>query len=417
LSLTREIIMNEFYMDRHFKLWEENNKQINRVVFLTVVLSLALFIKVLIPFVDFSEDKKPVIQKSGALKVEKEIANEKIDIIKNTATVLEDVNKFIDLQPWQKEKKDLIKRYKDMRESPSADSYTREHYQQEANDTINRIAELLQKNILQPLQQSTVGIMSDPDNRDALVREVDSLEQFIADWKNEYINKNWYRTIDRKDITMYQLTESLNQRLGAFSDVVKRELMTVNTAMLAADKELKTLNAKIEMEADKLQLLDDELQKILPEWLRGLIRIEQVIQLLPATLLVAAVFVVGPGVSLTRHYEIYSSGKKFTREITEDPGMSTTWTLIYSGLTGTIMTKTAYTVFIILSWLLFEESMTLLLEWLSIDASTAWISSHGFWAAFLWLSRAVFVLLLAYIFIILKSKRMLSIDDEQFHGQ
>jgi hypothetical protein len=409
--------MNEFYMDRHFKLWEENNKQINRVVFLTVVLSLALFIKVLIPFVDFSEDKKPVIQKSGALKVEKEIANEKIDIIKNTATVLEDVNKFIDLQPWQKEKKDLIKRYKDMRESPSADSYTRERYQQEANDTINRIAELLQKNILQPLQQSTVGIMSDPDNRDALVREVDSLEQFIADWKNEYINKNWYRTIDRKDITMYQLTESLNQRLGAFSDVVKRELMTVNTAMLAADKELKTLNAKIEMEADKLQLLDDELQKILPEWLRGLIRIEQVIQLLPATLLVAAVFVVGPGVSLTRHYEIYSSGKKFTREITEDPGMSTTWTLIYSGLTGTIMTKTAYTVFIILSWLLFEESMTLLLEWLSIDASTAWISSHGFWAAFLWLSRAVFVLLLAYIFIILKSKRMLSIDDEQFHGQ
>ena len=91
--------MNEFYIQRHFKLWEDNNKLINRVVFLTVVLSLALVIKVLIPFVDFSEDKKPVIQAIESLKIKEEAANKEIAIINKTTKVLKSVDGFISQQP------------------------------------------------------------------------------------------------------------------------------------------------------------------------------------------------------------------------------------------------------------------------------------------------------------------------------
>jgi hypothetical protein len=82
--------------------------------------------------------------------------------------------------------------------------------------------------------------------------------------------------------------------------------------------------------------------------------------------------------------------------------MSTTWTLIYRGLLGSLVTIAAYTSFIIFTWILFEESMTLLSDWLSIDPSRAWLSTIEFWLAFLWLSRACFVVLLIYIFMSLK---------------
>lgn len=390
--------MNEFYMQRHFKLWEDNNKLLNRVVFLTVVLSLALVIKVLIPFVDFSEDKKPIIQVIESLNKEKLAANKKIEIINKTTKVLVDVNKFISRQPWQKDKHDLIKRYKNMRISPPAEGYSSERYQQEANDTINKIVDLLHENILTPLQRSTVGMDTEQTNPDRLIREVDSLTQSIVDWKKDNINKNWYRTIEGKDRTMRELTASLNQRLDDFSNVVENELDTVKRAKFTVDRELKVLNNKIVTEADKLQELDNELQKILPEWLRGLVEIEQVIQLLPVALPGAAIFVLVLGVSLTRHFNIYITGNKFTREITDDPGMSTKWTLIHRGFLGSMQTIAVYTLFIIFTWILFERSMILLLEWLAIDSSRAWIASDEFWTIFLWLSRAGFVLLLAFIF-------------------
>ncbi|MCK4674943.1 MAG: hypothetical protein KAT61_03440 [Gammaproteobacteria bacterium] len=389
--------MNEFYLQRHFKLWEDNNKLLNRIVFLTVVLSLALVIKVLIPFVDFSEDKKPVIQAIETLNVEKETTDKKIETIRETKKVLVGVNEFISRKPWQDEKRDLIKRYKDMRDSPPAEGYPRKRYQQEADNTINKIAGVLHKNIFTPLQQSTDGMGTDSANPDVLTREVKSLDQFIIDWKKEYINKNWYRTIGRKDTTMHELTASLNLKLNSFSNVVKSELVAVNRAKFKLDSELKVLNKKIVTEADKLKVLDDELQKILPEWLRGLVKIEQVIQLLPVALFGAAVFVLALGMSLTRHYNVYTSGNELTKHITADPGMSTTWTLIYRGSLGSLLTIAAYTLFVLFAWLLFEKSMLLLLEWLAIDPSGAWVSSHEFWVAFLWLCRAGFVLLLAYI--------------------
>ncbi len=388
--------MNEFYIQRHFKLWEDNNKLINRVVFLTVVLSLALVIKVLIPFVDFSEDKKPVIQTIESLKIKQEAANKEIAIINKTTKVLKSVDGFISQQPWQQEKKDLINRYKSMRISPPPEGYTRERYQQEADGTINKIADLLTENILNPLQHSIVGTDAVQNIPERLIREVASLDQFIVDWKGETINKDWYRTIQGKDRTMRELTENLNQRLDDFSRVVKAELAATKQAKSTVDKELKILNAEIVTEADKLQVLDDELQKILPNWLRGLVNIEQVIQLLPVALLGVAFFVLTLGISLTRHYNIYVTGKEFPRDITNDPGMSTTWTIIHRGFFGSIQTIAAYTLFIIFTWLLFERSMLLLLGWLSIDPSKAWVDSYVFWESFLWLSRAGFVLLLTY---------------------
>lgn len=398
--------MNEFYIQRHFKLWEDNNKLLNRIVFLTVVISLSLVIKVLDPFVDLSEEKNPIFEAVASLNQEKEIVNQKLLLIEQTAKVLEGVNAYISNKPWQKEKQDLIKRYQTMREG-----YTREQYQQTADNTINTITEGLHDNVLSPLQQSVESLADESARPQQLIQEINSLNQFIDDWKKNYTGKNWYRTIGRKDETMYRLTEDINQRLRQFSRVIKNELNVIEQKKTVVDKELGKLNAKIDAESDKLKELDKQLQKILPEWLRGFIKIEQVIQLLPAALLFAVTFVIFLGLSLTRHYRIYIDNQKIGSEITRDPGMSSVWTLIFRGFTGTLLTVAAYSLFIVFNWLIFERTMALFLDWLIIDPSHAWLSSLAFWEAFVWIGRAGFALLL--VFFITRTKSILHTDKSR----
>jgi len=395
--------MNEFYIQRHFKLWEDNNQLLNRAVFLTVVISLTLVIKVLDPFVDLSKDRIPVSQAVELLHQEKSVATQKIRYIEKTAGVLEGVNSYIDKKPWQKEKRDLIERYRRMNSSTPEEGFSRERYQQEADDTINRIDEQLHENVISPLQQSIDGIKTDASRPEKLIGEIGSLNRFIEAWKNEYIGKNWYRTISRKDMTMRELTSDLNHQLRQLSNVVKIELATVKQAKFKVDKELSILTDKINTESKKLEKLDENLQKVLPEWLRGFIKIEQVIQLLPAVLLGSAIFVVFLGLSLTRHYKIYVDSKKIGSETINDPGMSSTWTLIHRGFTGTLLTSVAYVVFIVFSWALYERSVGLLLNWLATDPADVWVSSITFWDIFLWAGRAGFVVLLVFMATRLKS--------------
>ncbi len=390
--------MNEFYTQRHFKLWEDNNRLLNRVVFLTVVISLTLVIKVLAPFVSFSEEKIPVHQAVESLNQEKAIVAEKLAYIEKTAGVLKEVNGFIARESWQKKKRELIQRFQRMR-----NGYSKEQYQQEADATIKQIAEELHKQVISPLQQSIDTIENKSARPEKLMRKITSLSDFIEDWQKEFIGRNWYQTINRKDRTMYELTAQLDDRLRELSWTVKSELKSIKQQRKKVDKELSLLSKKIAAEAQKLQELDDKLQKVLPEWLRGFINIEQVIQLLPAVLLSAAILIVILGLGLTRHYKIYIKNQNIGMDITTEPGMSSIWTLIYRGGTGTLLTIAAYTLFIVFSWVLYERAMQLLLNWLMIDPAPAWISSITFWESLRLAGHGGFILLLVFFFIKLKS--------------
>ena len=384
--------MDSFRLDRHFKLWEEYNKLIKRVVFLTVVLALAIVVKVLVPFVDHSEDKKPILQKIELLNAEKAQVNEKLEVIQRTEQVLEEVNRFIAAQPWQRKKEDLIRRYQRMRVG-----HSREEYQREADATIRNIAEMLRENIVNPLQQGSG--MADARGRDLarLHSEIQGLNDFIEEWQREYIGKNWYATINLKELTMSRLSRELNQHLDRFARFVRQELTAVKRAKQAVNQKLQSLSAQIDTEGSKLDDIEKELQSILPEWIRGLIDTYQVIQLLPIVLLFAAAYVLMVGMNLSRHYRSYITGKNFEESITNDPAMSSTWTLIPRGSLGTAHTLIAYTLFFLVVWVLFEKSMDLLLAWLAIDSSHAWIGATGPWKGFLWISRLVFLALIVYV--------------------
>jgi hypothetical protein len=390
------MVMEGFQLDRHFKLWEENNKSLKRLTFVTVVISIALIVKVLTPFVDDSGSKKPILQKIETLNAEKAVTTRKIQAIEKTESVLQDVNRFIAAQPWQKEKSDLIERYRRMNTTPSLERISPARYQDQADATMHTIGKMLREQILKPLRNSMAapGQAQDLGN---LNNAVTTLGRFIDGWESHYIGKNWYQTLNRKEATMLDLTKELNRRLSDFSAVIEHELQSVKQAREAVNAQLQTLNSTIVSEGDKLKDIEKELQAILPTWLRGLVTTEQVIQLLPVFLLGAAIYVFYIGLGLTRHYQIYVAGKEFKQGVTTDPAMSSIWTLIARGRYGTLLTMTAYVVFFVLVWGRFEKSVGLLLQWIAIDPGKAWIASQTSWGLFLWCSRLAFIALIVYV--------------------
>ena len=255
---------------------------------------------------------------------------------------------------------------------------------------------MVRNDVVAPLRQS-VKIPNHPVDIGNLDDQVAGLEGFIDGWERRYIGKQWYDTLNRKEMTMRDLGDELNDRLNAFSAVIERELRAVQQSRTAAEQQLQALNNTIVAEEDKLAKIDEELQSILPNWLRGLVTAEEIIQVLPIFLTGIALYVAILGLRLTRHYQIFAAGAGLEPAITVDPDMSSSWTLIARGRYGTPLTLAVYAAFYLLIWVMLEKSISLLLEWISIMPSNAWIESPQFWQIYRWGSRVVLIAVLAFV--------------------
>lgn len=384
--------MEAYRLERHLKLWEENNKLIKRVVFLSVAIAVALIVKVLTPFVEVSGEEGPARDRVEDLKKSKRRVNTRLETIENTEAALKDVREFIAKQPWQQNKRDLIQRYRQMRTG-----HGRDDYQREADETVNAISQMLRENIITRLRRGAGNADARDTDGGRLDAQINELDQFREGWKAKFTGRRWYATLNEKELTMTDLSRELDNRLTSFSDFVARELATIRRTRKAVNEELASLNSKISTEQDKLDQIERDLEDILPEWLRGLVRTNQVIQLMPLLLLGIAAYVLGLGVILTRHFRHYVTGKQFEDALVTDPAMSSTWTLVPRGPIGTTQTLLAYTAFFAVSWYMLEESTSLVQAWLKIDPAAAWIQTSSAWEGFVWFSRIVFVSLVLYV--------------------
>lgn len=402
--------MEEYRLERHLKLWDDNNKMIARVIFLSVVLSLSMIVKVLSPFVSESDKKRPHVETISMLKSEKTGIDEKINFIEQMEGKLVDVGHTISANPWGDEKNKLVKRYLEMNESPPTHGYSPEDYQKEGNQTISKIGDLLRVEIIQPLEAINYEANERSLDLSRLSNEVSSLHDYDKEWERQYINVNWYKTRDLKNETMGRLTNDIGERFNNINRVVADELESLKQARVAIVAKLDELNSNIEQEKVELEEIEKALDEILHKWLQGLISIKQVIQLLPLALLCVALYVMFAGLVLTRHYQIYADGKAFSASVKSDASMSSVWTLVPRGRYGTLLTVAVYVLFFLLVWSLLEKAIALLLAWIVIDPTQAWIGSVALWTGYLWLSRLLFLGLIGYV-IILSWRRQLESPD------
>lgn len=400
--------MEEYRLERHLKLWDNNNKMITKIVFLSLVLSLSLIVKVLSPFVIESEKKKPYVDAINMFKQEKVLFDEKINFIEQAMKNLVEVGHTISTKPWEVQKEKLIQRFSEMNASPPIQGYSLQDYKEVANQTIIDISNLLRLEIIQQLK----FISNEADARSLelshLSSEVSSLNGFDKEWESKYIDKIWYKTLHDKSGTMEKLTNDITDRFINIKNIVDDELNIIKQKRMTVVAKLDKLNSQIKQEERMLESIEKELEEILHEWLQGLVSIKQVIQLLPLTLLCVALYVMSAGLVLTRHYQIYADGKALSSSVKSESSMSSVWTLIHRGRFGTILTVMVYVIFFLFAWLLFEKAIELQLAWVDIDPTQAWIETLVFWNSFLWLSRLIFVGLIGYVLMLSWRRKLIS---------
>jgi hypothetical protein len=386
----------DFRLQRHLKLWEEQSKVVKRTMVAGLLFGLVLILNVLAPFVDISGKTGDTQNKIHELKQEQNSAaelNKTLDELQNT---LSGVQETISTQPWMNEKNKLISTLREIRNrSPRSGSWP--EYQKAANVTIRTIAEQVRDEIVRPLEES---LHRSPQARQALTelsRGLVTLRADMDNWEQDHLGKRWYETFFMKDREMRELTYSLESKIDVISTLIRADQSKIDTKRQGLAKLANALKYDIRRREGVLDELEREMEKILPGWLRGILSIDQMIQLFPFILLGMLVYVTGNALSLTRHHHFVLEGIGISQAERRDPSISSVWTVTPRGRLGTALTLITYVSFALAIWFFFEWGCLLLGKWLTANNEVAWVPIVGGVLTLRWVGRSLFVILLFLI--------------------
>lgn len=380
----------DFRFKRHMKLWEEQNKLVKRTIIVAILIGLLLPIKILKPLTEVSQDTKQV-QKEIQTSLEKKDRVKAQEMgLKEMERTFHEVQTTIAQEPWNEEKDRLIQTYREMRLDRTRIA-TQKEIQAKADKTIYKIGDMVRDRIIGPLAGS---LPQNPKIRAefrALSNKIDSLKEKIKGWESSHIGVVWYQTLTDKGEAMDELTLSLRNQIREVPALLQTEQEKIEAQRNELTTIMVELEKGIEGKEKQLEDLEKQMQQILPGWLRGIVRINEMIQIFPALLLILTLYVFWLAISLTRHYNFVAREVNLKKDDKKDPSTSSIWTLTNRGQVGTMITVTSYLIFTILMWVFFEWGHRLLVLWMTPENCTWYgkiICSDGF----LWFGRIILTL-------------------------
>jgi len=263
--------------------------------------------------------------------------------------------------------------------------------QAEADDKVRRIFQRVNEDFLQPLERL---LREDPEAARLLPAMPSMLARTRSDmdqWVRQHLgNRAWYETIQQKDQELSELTGFLRQRQEAFIGLVREQQKTLEPKKsMLADRQQQVLVQAAGI-GRALEDLNRKMQELLPDWLRGLVSPEEMLQLYPLVLH-GLIALIGFKVGLVRHhYLVVREGQRLQGLALHDAAVSSLWTLVYRGVPGTVATGAVYLGGIALLWWLFEHGSGLTAAWLAGHPSTAWAATKSWLPVVRWLGRVAF---------------------------
>ena len=377
-----------YSLKRHTELWENQNKQIKRVLIGGILFAYLLLVNILTPYSNRLDE----------IQVEMTEISTKIDSInasKNDLTKLEEtlngIKKTINQQPWREEKNKLIRKFAEIN---AIGHVTLEQYQQKADSTITAIGSLVLEKVSKPLDE----FINDPtfiDLMPALTIELKKLRLVEKRWTNENQNKIWFATLDAKEAALHKLTNDLDVQVKTISLEIDKVNPGLEKKIDTLKKELAKLNElKIEEEKKLPEKLDAEMQKILPTWISGIISLKQMM-LYPFVIIGIVLYVAVIALTLTSHYHYMTKGLGMEQDDPPNSAFSSLWTLTDRGKIGTLFTLSTYIIFIIVMWFFYEQGFTIFSKWLATESDT--ILNSAILPILHWVGRLILVSLLAFI--------------------
>jgi hypothetical protein len=245
--------------------------------------------------------------------------------------------------------------------------------QDRADATISDIATMIDRKITTPVSQLVQMAAAQGVPAEGLLSTVQNLKAGMGAWRDSLLpDEEWYRTVSAKMSIVDGLKQELDnyQRefqsaAGGQREEVRQKADELGGRVTAIQNEV----AGLERETKRLSGV---LEKSLPEWLQGEISPQDMIQLYPGVLLLLIGFLALKAHNVRKSYrtvrdELYPQG-----EHRQNPALSSVWTLVQRGRSGTALTGTVFGGGALLFWWFFERGSSQALSWIPAHPQETW---------------------------------------------
>ncbi len=241
-----------------------------------------------------------------------------------------------------------------------------------ADATVNQIAELVENKVVEPLER-LIGDSEQTQLAQALVPIVQRLKDGMADWTRALLaDSEWYRTVERKDSVVRDLHKELDRYQRDFGRVSTAERERLEQSIAERRRLLRDLQAEIQALEKTTEHLAEVLDTTLPGWIRGLVTPEQMIQLFPPALVLLVSVLVFKAATARRHFVTVRDHLYPDAAYRRDAALSSTWTLVYRGMTGTMTTAVVFVGCAVLLLWFFDRGTDAALTWLANHPGAGW---------------------------------------------
>ncbi len=365
---------------RHWKLWEEQNKQIKRTMAASLVFAGIALFNIIIPYKGLFVEKTQIAAQIKEVETELqagEAARQELDLLNDALAV---VTKTLERRPWDESRYQLIRKYSGMRRQERG---TPEIYQRMADSTVLTISAQVMETVYEPLAPFLEQHSEIREQAPEMVLQLEELKTALKNWEEENLGRVWYRTLPAKQQTIDGLSTSLDEKLAALSQTIRNERQALKEQRIKLDQKISQLESiNLQDQEDKIIELQNRMMQVLPSWMRGLVSIEQLALYFPHLIGGILLFVLWLGRSLSFHF-IEATADLKDKSMATNPALSSTWTLAERGRWGTLQSVVAYILYAAAMVAAFEKGLSVLNDSSiaeSLRASTLVFSPLFFWS-------------------------------------
>ena len=365
---------------RHWKLWEEQNKQIKRTMAASLVFAGIALFNIIIPYKGLFVEKTQIAAQIKEVETELqagEAARQELDLLNDALAV---VTKTLERRPWDASRYQLIRKYSGMRRQERG---TPEIYQRMADSTVLTISAQVMETVYEPLAPFLEQHSEIREQAPEMVLQLEELKTALKNWEEENLGRVWYRTLPAKQQTIDGLSTSLDEKLAALSQTIRNERQALKKQRIKLDQKISQLESiNLQDQEDKIIELQNRMMQVLPSWMRGLVSIEQLALYFPHLIAGILLFVLWLGRSLSFHF-IEATADLKDKSMATNPALSSTWTLAERGRWGTLQSVVAYVLYAAAMVAAFEKGLSVLNDSSiaeSLRASTLVFSPLFFWS-------------------------------------
>jgi hypothetical protein len=272
----------------------------------------------------------------------------------------------------------------------------------EAEDAVRNIFQLIAERVLNAIQ-ALLDLPMTSEVLPDLPKQLRNLTTTVEAWRDRHLkDSSWYQTALGKEEELAGLTAELVAATQPIRNLLDARRVEAERQQEELDQSIRETNSRIETLEEDVSGIDARLEHQLPQWLRGVVSVREMIQLYPFVVLALLVFIAINVAAVNRHHAAMLHIVRENGEVDHSSPLGSIWLLRQAEVGSRIASAAFYFGGLMLFWFLFEYGCAHLVPWLTIEP-TGSLLGVNFVRSMMWTGRLV--LFIAMIWLLLVTLR------------